>query len=261
MSKTPTALSPAAEASISGDWVFSGGVEKQTAMVTARATTKAHLGEPIRLSGYVRRATRDVPVAIYCREAGKREPVEPTLTVTAASRDGLAMFAAMLPGFRHNVLITAEVGALTDDTLPGADQLTVKVRAATRLAVKRRGGRLVLTARVSPKDATARSPSSAGCAAAGWPPAQPHSPAGRPGRPSRPRASPASVPASAAAPRTPPAPGRPGPSSRQELGRRAPCPARRPSGHGSGVPTPPWSRHRSRPRRRSRPSTLLDSNA
>ncbi len=144
---------PAAEAIISGDWVFSGGVEKQTATVTARARTKADLGEPIRLTGSVRRATHEVPVAIYCREAGKPEPAKPTLTVTANGGDGLALFAAVLPGFRHNVLITAEVGALTDDTLPGADQLTVKVRAATRLAVTHRGRRLVLTARVSPKDA------------------------------------------------------------------------------------------------------------
>ena len=144
---------PAAESIISGDWVFSGGVEKQTALVMARARTKVHVREPIHLTGQVRRATHDVPVAVYCQEAGQPEPAKPTLTVIAGGGDGLAMFAAMLPGFKHNVLITAEVGALTDDTLPGADQLTVKVRAATRLAVTRRGGRLVLTARVSPRDA------------------------------------------------------------------------------------------------------------
>ena len=101
----------------------------------------------------MRRTTHDVPVAIYCQEAGKPEPAEPTVTVTADGSGGLAMFAAMLPGFKHNVLVTAEVGALSADTLPGADQLTVKVRAATRLAVTHRGGRLVLIAHVLPSDA------------------------------------------------------------------------------------------------------------
>ena len=142
-----------AEALVPGDWVFSGSVAKDTASVTARARGRADLGEPIRVTGYVRRAPHDVPVAIYCQEAGKPEPTEPTVTVTADRTDGLAMFAAMLPGFKHNVLITTEVGALSDDSLPGADQLTVKVRARTRLAVARRGGTLVLTARVSPADA------------------------------------------------------------------------------------------------------------
>ena len=146
----PTA---AAETTVPGDWVFSGGVEKSTASVSARARGKVSMGEPIQLSGYVRRAPRDVPVAIYCQEAGKPEPIEPTATVTADRSDGLAMFATLLPGFRHNVLITAEVGALYEDELPGADQITVKVRAATRLAVAHRGGRLVLNARVSPADA------------------------------------------------------------------------------------------------------------
>lgn len=145
--------SVAAEQTVPGDWVFSGSVQKGTASVTARARGKTSMGEPIHLSGSVRRAPHDVPVAIYCQEAGQPEPTEPTVTVTAEPMDGLAMFAALLPGFKHNVLITAEVGALSDDSLPGADQLTVKVRAATRLAVARRGGRLVLTARVSPADA------------------------------------------------------------------------------------------------------------
>ena len=143
----PTA---AAQTTLAGDWVFSGGVEKSTASVSARARAKASLGEPIRLSGYVRRAPRDVPVAIYCQEAGKPSPTKPTVTVTADRMDGLAMFAALLPGFKHNVLITAEVGALYEDELPGADQITVKVRARTRLAVAHDGGRLLLTARVTP---------------------------------------------------------------------------------------------------------------
>jgi hypothetical protein len=62
------------------------------------------------------------------------------------------MFAGVLPGFRHNVLVTAEVAALSDGTLPGADQTIVKVRAKTRLTVKRSGGRLQLTAHVTPAD-------------------------------------------------------------------------------------------------------------
>ena len=144
---------PAAETLVQGDWAFSGSIEKNTASVTAQTRGKVDLREPIRLTGYVRGASHDVPVAIYCQEAGKPEPTEPKLTVTAERSDELAMFAAMLPGFKHNVLITAEVGALSADSLPGAGQLTVKVRARTRLTVTHRGGRLVLTAHVLPADA------------------------------------------------------------------------------------------------------------
>jgi hypothetical protein len=147
---------PAAETTVRGDWVFKSGVEKSTAGVVARARRTADLGVPIRLTGYIRRTSDDVPVRIYCQEAGDPEPLEPTVTVTAEGDDGTASFVATLPGFKHNVLLTAEVDALTATTLPGADQLTVKVRAATRLAAVRRGGRLVLTARVSPRDATGK---------------------------------------------------------------------------------------------------------
>jgi len=101
--------------------------------------------------GYARRTSSD-EVAIYCREAGKPEPAEPTAVVPAVREDGMAMFGAVLPGYRHNVLVTAEVGALDETSLPGADQFLVKVRARTRLAVSRAGGRLLLTARVAPAD-------------------------------------------------------------------------------------------------------------
>jgi hypothetical protein len=144
---------PAAESIVPGDWVFRGGVEKQTASVTVRARGKAGIGAPIILTGFVRRTTHDVPVSIYCQEVVKPEPTEPTVIVIADNADGMAMFAAMLPGFKHNVLVTAEVGALSADTLPGADQVTVKVRGATRLAVTRHGGRLELVAHVLPRDA------------------------------------------------------------------------------------------------------------
>ena len=144
---------PAAQTLVPGDWVFSGAVEKQTASVTVRVRGKVGVGTPITLMGFVRRTSQDVPVAIYCQEAGKPEPTEPTVVVNADDSGGLAMFAAMLPGFKHNVLVTAEVGALSADTLPGADQVTVKVRGATRLAATRHGGRLVLVAHVLPRDA------------------------------------------------------------------------------------------------------------
>ena len=144
---------PAAETRVRGDWVFSGGVEKATASVTVRVRGKAGGGAPITLTGFVRRTSHDVPVAIYCQEAGKPEPTEPTVVVNADDSGGMAMFAAMLPGFKHNVLVTAEVGALSADTLPGADQVTVKVRGTTRLAVVHRGGRLSLVAHVVPRDA------------------------------------------------------------------------------------------------------------
>ena len=110
---------PAAETRVPGDWVFSGGVEKQTASVTVRARGKAGMGMPVTLMGFVRRTSRDVPVAIYGQEAGAPEPTEPAIVVNADDSGGLAMFAAMLPGFKHNVLVTAEVGALSADTLPG----------------------------------------------------------------------------------------------------------------------------------------------
>ena len=138
---------------MTSDWVFSGAVEKQTASVTARVRGKAGVGTPVTLMGFVRRTTHDVPVAIYCQEAGKPEPTEPTVIVNADNSGELAMFAAMLPGFKHNVLVTAEVGALSADTLPGADQVTVKVPGTTRLAVMHRGGRVVLIAHVVPRDA------------------------------------------------------------------------------------------------------------
>jgi hypothetical protein len=142
---------PAAKAVVTSDWVVAGGVEKSTATVDASGSGTVPFRGPIRLSGYARR-TADEEVAVYCREAGKPEPTEPTAVVPTEPEDGMAMFRAVLPGFRHNVLVTAEVGALDASSLPGADQFLVKVRARTRLSVSRAGGRLLLTARVSPTD-------------------------------------------------------------------------------------------------------------
>ena len=115
----------------------------------ARGTS---VGRPFPVMGYVRRTSGDVDVALYMWETGKPEPTEPVVTVPAEDIGGMAMFAATLPGSRHNVLVTAEVGALSDDSLPGADQIIVKVRAKTRLSVTRAGSRLVLKARVTPAD-------------------------------------------------------------------------------------------------------------
>ncbi len=141
----------AAETIVPSDWVIDGGVEKETAAVEVGGSrTVPYLGA-IRLRGYTRR-TADDAVAIYFQEAGKPEPVEPAAIVPAVREDGMAMFGTVLPGYRHNVLVTAEVGALDETSLPGADQFVVKVRARTRLAVSRAGGGLRLTARVSPAD-------------------------------------------------------------------------------------------------------------
>jgi hypothetical protein len=146
-------VKPAAEALVRGEWVFGGGLEKSTASVVMRTRARVDLGEPIRVSGYVRRASEDVPVTISCQAAGEPEPTEPIVTVTTEEIDGQAVFSAVLPGSLHNVLVTAEVAALTADTLPGAAQATVRVRARTRLTAAKRGARLVLTARVAPADA------------------------------------------------------------------------------------------------------------
>lgn len=143
---------PAAEQTLHGDWVFQGAVEKETAAVTLRTRGTPALGRPIPVMGYVRRTTGDLDVALYMWEAGKPEPADPVVTVSADDIGGMAMFAATLPGSRHNVLVTAEVGALSKDTLPGADQVVVKVRAKTQLSVTHTGGRLVLKARVTPAD-------------------------------------------------------------------------------------------------------------
>jgi hypothetical protein len=144
---------PAAETIVPSDWVVDGGVEKATAVVQAGGSGTVPYQGAIRVSGYVRR-TADDAVVIYCREAGKPEPVEPVAVVPAVLEDGMATFGAVLPGFRHNVLVTAEVGALDEASLPGADQFLVKVRARTRLSVSRAGDRLLLTARVAPADTT-----------------------------------------------------------------------------------------------------------
>jgi hypothetical protein len=141
----------AAETIVTSDWVVGGGVEKATAAVNAGGSRTMAYRDPIRVSGYARRTSSD-EVAIYCREAGKPEPTEPTAVVPAVREDGMARFGAVLPGYRHNVLVTAEVGAQDETSLPGADQFLVKVRAGVRLAVARAGGRLALTARVSPAD-------------------------------------------------------------------------------------------------------------
>jgi hypothetical protein len=143
---------PAAQQILHGDWAFDGGVEKSTASVVLQHRGTPALGEPFPVGGYVRRTTADVSVDVYCWEAGKPEPTEPTTTVVAMNDGGMADFGAMLPGFRHNVLVTAEVGALTADSLPGAGQTLVKVAASTRLTAQKRGGRLTLTARVTPSD-------------------------------------------------------------------------------------------------------------
>ena len=171
---------PAAQTRVPGDWVFSGGVEKQTASVTVRVRGKAGIGTPIALMGFVRRTSHDVPVTIWCQEAGKPEPTEPTVIVNANDSGGLAMFAAMLPGFKHNVLVTAEVGALSADTLPGADQVTVKVRGTTRWRSCTAAAGSCSSPTSCRVDADGRSSSSARCAAAGWPPAPRRSPTDRP---------------------------------------------------------------------------------
>lgn len=134
------------------DWVFSGGVEKQTASVSLRARpSTTHQREPIRVSGYVRGTSKNVPVAISMQETGAADPVDPVTTVMTTRRFGMSVYSAVLPPARRNVLVTAEVPALSDDSLPGAAQRMVNVRARTSLTVVRRGGRLVLTARVTPR--------------------------------------------------------------------------------------------------------------
>ena len=148
---TRTDPRPRPQTIVPSDWVVDGGVEKATASVQVGGSRTVPYRGSIRVSGYVRRTSSD-EVAIYCREAGKPEPAEPTAVVPAVREDGMAMFGAVLPGYRHNVLVTAEVGAQDETSLPGADQFLVKVRARTRLAVSRAGGRLLLTARVAPAD-------------------------------------------------------------------------------------------------------------
>ena len=142
---------PAAETIVPGDWVFSGGVEKPTASVSVRArgTAAARCAHP--LSGYVRRTPHDVPVSIYCQEAGKPEPTEPAIIVTADNAGGMAMFAALLPGFqaqrpRHG----RGRRAVRATPCRGPTSSPSKSAPHTRLAVTRRGGRLVLVARVLP---------------------------------------------------------------------------------------------------------------
>jgi hypothetical protein len=98
-------------------------------------------------------ATGDVSVDIYRRPAGAAEPSTPAQTLTARYEDGIATFAAVLPPGRHNEVITAEVAALSADTLPGAAYRTVKVKAKLALSARRAGGKVFYSARVTPKDA------------------------------------------------------------------------------------------------------------
>jgi hypothetical protein len=143
---------PAAEQVIHGDWVFQGSVEKETADVTLRSRGTVAMGQPLPAYGYIRGASDDVTVAIYAQEAGKPEPTKPVAKVLAEKSGSRAQFTTTLRGARHNVLLTAEVGALSDDSLPGASQMVVKVRARTRLSAAHAGGGLRLTARVAPAD-------------------------------------------------------------------------------------------------------------
>ena len=120
--------------------------------MTLRTRGTPALGRPIPVMGYVRRTTSDLDVAIYCGRPASPSPPSRWSRCRRTSIGGMAMFAATLPGSRHNVLVTAEVGALSEDTLPGADQILVKVRAKTQLSVTHSGGRLVLRAHVTPAD-------------------------------------------------------------------------------------------------------------
>ncbi len=146
----PTA---AAQTTVHTGWVFSGYIAKQTASVSLHAPAKVSFGSPVVVTGMVMGATADVPVAIYCRPAGAAEPATPERTVTATYADGVATFSALLPPSLHTETVSAEVGALSSNGLPGAASRTVAVMAKVTLNETRAGNTVRLTARVRPKDA------------------------------------------------------------------------------------------------------------
>lgn len=142
-----------AQATTSTGWVMTGTVEKPTATVLLQTPSSCRHGQRIPVSGVILGASHDVNVDLYMQGAGSPPPATPTQTVVAHASKGTATFSALLPPSAHNVTVTAEVGALSSRTLPGADRSTVKVRAALALSTRRSGRRLISTASVKPKAA------------------------------------------------------------------------------------------------------------
>lgn len=142
-----------AQATTPTGWVMTGEVEKPTVTVLLRAPSSCRYGQRIPVSGVIPGASHNVNVDLYMQAAGSPPPATPTRTVVAHASKGTATFSAVLPPSAHNVTVTAEVGALSSSGLPGADQSTVKVRAALALSTRRSGGRLISTASVKPKAA------------------------------------------------------------------------------------------------------------
>ncbi len=166
---------PAAESIVPGDWVFSGGVEKRDGVGDGRRSgAQARLGTPITPHG--------LPCVARPRRAGGHL-LPGGRQARADGAHGHRDRGRRRTGWRCSPPCCRASGTTSwsrprsarcpHDSLPGADQVTVKVRGATRLAVTRRGGRLVLDrARLAGGRRRARSSSSARCAAAGWPPAR-----------------------------------------------------------------------------------------
>jgi hypothetical protein len=152
-SEAATDTTSGATKTVSTDWVFTGDIVKQTAVVQMTTPSRITVGAPVFVFGEVTGTTADVPVSIYTRQAGAPEPLTPTTTVTALNEDGIAVFMTLLPPSVHTEIVTAEVGALNTDGLPGSAIHKVYVQARLALTQTRSGSQVRLVAHVTPKSA------------------------------------------------------------------------------------------------------------
>lgn len=143
------------DATIPTDYVFNSYYSASTARVAIDAQPRrVAYGGAVQVTGVVD-ASSETTVDIYRRYAGSDAAVK-VATTTATPVDGMATFAAMVPGLRKNATLIARTSPM-DGTLPGSAAVSVRVVArvwlsgSSRLAIHVRPGEADGTARLQKK--------------------------------------------------------------------------------------------------------------
>ena len=150
---------PSAAASIAAtiptDYVFNSYYSASTARVMIEAQPRrVAYGGAVQVTGFVD-ASSETTVDIYRRYADSDTAVR-VATTTATPVDGMASFAAVVPGLKKNATLVARTHPI-DGTLPGSASVSVKVVAkvwlsgSSRLAIHVRPGEADGTARLQKK--------------------------------------------------------------------------------------------------------------
>ena len=143
------------DATIPTDYVFSSYYSAATARVMIEAQPRrVAYGGAVQVTGIVD-ASSETTVHIYRRYADSDTAVK-VATTTATPVDGMASFAAVVPGLKKNATLIARTDPM-DGTLPGSASVSVKVVAkvwlsgSSRLAIHVRPGEADGTARLQKK--------------------------------------------------------------------------------------------------------------